>query len=99
MRTLIKLTKGRPRVYIILKTPQAKSKFLKQATTEGFILGNKLPKNCKCNDIMIIHSDYTLNYCVGAIAHMCLHQSESTRVDFEKYISGFNDYLIGEKEL
>lgn len=40
MRTLIELTKDKPRVFIALKTPHAKAEFLKQATDEGFMLGD-----------------------------------------------------------
>lgn len=99
MRTLIELTQNKPRVFIILKTPHAKAEFLKQATDEGFMLGDKLPINCKCDKVMIIHSDYTLNYCVGTATNMCFHSSKSSRVDFDKYMNGSDDYLIGGNEL
>lgn len=95
MRTLIELTKDKPRVFIVLKTPHAKAEFLKQASAEGFVLGDKLPENCKCNNVMIIHSNYTMNYCVGMAANMCLNHSVS--VDYEKYMDGSDDYLIGVK--
>lgn len=95
MRKLIDLTKGKERVFIVLKTPHAKAEFLKQATEEGFMLGDNLPVNCKCNDIMIIHSDYTVNYCAGMAAMMCLNHSES--VDFETYMSGSDNYIIRRK--
>lgn len=92
MRTLIELTKDKPRVFIALKTPHAKAEFLIQATTEGFMLDDNLPINCKCNTVMIIHSDYTMNYCVGMAANMCLNHS--VYVDYEKYMNGSDDYLI-----
>lgn len=97
MRTLIDLTKDKDRVFIVLKTPHAKAEFLKKATDEGFMMGKKLPINCECGSIMIIHSDYTISYCVGMAANMLCHSSEN--VDFEKYINGFDDYLTGADRL
>ncbi len=94
MRTLIELTKDKPRVFTALKTPHAMAEFLKQTTEEGFMLGDKLPIHCKCNNLMIIHSDYTMNYCTGMAAYMCSNHSEL--VDFERYMSGEEDYLINE---
>ena len=94
MRTLIELTKDKSREFIALKTPHAMAEFLKQATAEGFMLGDQLPINCKCNNLMIIHSDYTMNYCTGMSAYMCANHSQL--VDFEKYMNGEEDYLINE---
>lgn len=93
MRTLIELTKGKPRVFIALKTPHSKAEFLKQATAEGFVLNDKLPENCKGGVVMIIRSDYTMDYYVGFAAWKCLNLFAS--VDYEKYMSGSDDYLIG----
>lgn len=95
MRTLIELTKDKPKVFIALKTPHAKAEFLKQATAEDFVLDDKLPENYKGGVVMIIRSDYTMNYYVGMAAWMCLNHSVS--VDYEKYMNGSEDYLIGVK--
>lgn len=92
MRKLVDLTKGKERVFIALKTPHSKAEFLKQATEEGFMLGDNLPANCKCGDFMIIHSDYTMSQCTGVITWMALNHSE--HIDFEKYMSGSDDYVI-----
>lgn len=97
MRKLIDLTKGKERVFIALKTPHAKAEFLKQATEEGFMLGDNLPTNCSCDDFMIIHSNYTVNYCVGMATNMALNHSD--HIDFEKYINGSVDYVIRRNEL
>jgi hypothetical protein len=99
MQKLIDLTKGQPRVFIILSTPHAKAEFLKQATDEGFMLGKKLPTQCKCENVMIIHDNYTINYCVGMATNMLYHQPNSLRVDYEKYIEGASDYFVGVDEL
>lgn len=84
MRRLIDLAKGYPRVFIRLNSPQEKAEFLKQATKEGFMLGDKLPSQCKCDDIMIIHEDYTLNYCVGMSTNLLLHLEQSKVINFSE---------------
>ena len=86
MKKLIDLTKGQPRVFIELKTAHAKSEFMKQADTEGFMLGGKLPSQCKCESVMIIHSDYTMNYCVGMATNLLYHNSQACIVDYEEYV-------------
>lgn len=91
MRTLIDLTKDKERVFVVLKTPHAKAEFLKLCDAEGFMLGNKLASACECDKVMIIHPDYTVCYCVGMATTMCYHHSE--KVDFEKYISGADEYI------
>lgn len=83
MSRLIDLTKGYPRVFVRLKTAHEKAEFLKQATEEGFLLGVKLPSQCECEDIMIIHDDYTMNYCVGMSTNWLLHSSVSKVVNYE----------------
>lgn len=95
MRTLIDLTKDKERVFIVLKTPHARAEFLKQCDMEGFLLGKRLVSACECERIMIIHPDYTVNYCVGMATNMLYHRSE--KVDFEKYVDGEADYLYNEE--
>ena len=87
MQKLIDLAKGYPRVFIRLKTPHEKAEFLRQATEEGFMIGNKLPSQCECNDVMIIHENYTLNYCVGTATNWLLHSKQAKVVDFSDIIN------------
>ena len=82
MQKLIDLAKGYPRVFVRLRTPHEKAEFLKQATEEGFMIGNKLPSECDCDDVMIIHDDYTMNYCVGTSTNLLLRSSQSKVVDY-----------------
>jgi hypothetical protein len=42
---------------------------------------------------MIIHDNYTINYCVGMATNMLYHQPNSLRADYEKFING-DDYII-----
>ena len=90
MRKLIDLVKGKERVYINLRSEQAKIDFLKQAEAEGFRILGKLPTECKCDNVMIIHDDYSIVRLAtwGAVApYSC-----SERVDFEKYMRGDSHY-------
>lgn len=84
MQKLIDLTKGHERVFINLRSAHAKAGFLKQAEEEGFMLGSKLPTQCECESVMIIHSDYTLNYCVGMAANWLYHSKQSVVVDYDE---------------
>ena len=83
MQKLIDLTKGHERVFIKLNSANAKAAFLKQAEAEGFMLGDKLPTQCRCDSVMIIHSDYTINYCVGMAANWLYHSKQATVVEYD----------------
>lgn len=82
MQKLIDLAKGYPRVFIRLNSPHEKAKFLKQATDEGFSIGNKLPTECECDDVMIIHDDYSMCYCVGMSTNWLFHSRQSKVVNY-----------------
>ena len=82
MQKLIDLAKGHPRVFVKLNNSHEKAEFLKQATEEGYLLGGKLPSECRCDDVMIIHDDYTMNYCVGTSTNWLLHSKQSKVVNY-----------------
>ena len=84
MQKLIDLAKGHPRVFVRLNNPHEKAEFMKHATEEGFLLGGKLPSECRCDDVMIIHEDYTMNYCVGTSTNWLLHSSQSKVVAYSE---------------
>lgn len=90
MRRLSDLVKGKSGVYINLHSKQAKVDFLKQAEIEGFRINGKLPTECECDNVMIVHDDYTIVRLAswGAVApYPC-----SEIVDFEKYMRSDLDY-------
>ena len=70
MQKLIDLTEGEKRVFVHLNSAKAMSVFLKQAEAEGFMINGKLPTHCKCEKIMILHSDYTISYMHGFVVSM-----------------------------
>ena len=83
MQRLMDLTKGQERVFIELDTKEKRLAFLKQAEEEGFTIGGKPPTRCRCDWIMILHPDYTINHVVGAVATMLYHSKQSVKVKYE----------------
>lgn len=83
MQKLIDLTKGKKRVFIELDSEEKKLAFLKQAEEEGFTISGKAPTSCRCDSVMILHPDYTLNYAVGTITTMLYHSNQSVKVKYE----------------
>lgn len=83
MQKLIDLTKGYERVFIELETEEKKLVFLKQAEEEGFTISGKAPTQCRCDSVMILHSDYTINYVVGAVTTMLYHSNQSIKIKYE----------------
>lgn len=83
MQKLIDLTKGQERVFIELDTEEKKLAFLKQAEEKGFTISGKAPTSCRCDSVMIIHPDYTINYVVGAVTTMLYHSKQAVKVKYE----------------
>ena len=83
MQKLIDLTKGHERVFIELETEEKKLAFLKQAEEEGFTIGGKSPIQCRCDAVMIVHPDYTINYVVGSVTSMHYHSNQSVKVKYD----------------
>ena len=82
MQRLMDLTKGQERVFIELDTKEKRHAFLKQAEEEGFTIGGKPPTRCRCDSVMILHPDYTMNYVTGAITTMLYHSNQSVKVKY-----------------
>ena len=80
---LIDLTKGEKRVFVHLNSAKAMSDFLKQAEAEGFMINGKLPTHCKCENIMILHSDYTISYMHGWAICAAYGASDGKNVQYE----------------
>ena len=86
MQKLIDSAKGQPRVFVRLNSPHEKAVFLKRAAEEGFLLGGRLPSECRCDDVMIIHDDYTVSYCVGTSTNWLYHYGGAKIIDFASFI-------------
>ena len=83
MQRLIDLVKGHERVFIELDSEEKILAFLKQAEEEGFTISGKAPTSCRCDSVMILHPDYTINYVVGAVTTMLYHSNQSVKVKYE----------------
>lgn len=100
MRTVSDLTKMDGRVYVYLCNDTVRRKFLLDAETEGFTLGDGVnPTKRPMDDIYAVNRNHTLNF-IGWAGHMAYHNPRAVfgigliRVDYEKYILGFMDYVI-----
>lgn len=100
MRTVSDLTKMDGRVYVYLCNDTVRRKFLLDAETEGFTFGDgENPTKRPMDDIYAVNRNHTLNF-IGWAGHMAYHNPRAVfgigliRVDYEKYILGFMDYVI-----
>lgn len=100
MRTVSDLTKMDGRVYVYLCNDTVRRKFLLDAETEGFTFGDGVnPTKRPMDDIYAVNRNHTLNF-IGWAGHMAYHNPRAVfgigliRVDYEKYILGFMDYVI-----
>ena len=50
---------------------------------EGFTIGGKSPTQCRCDAVMIVHPDYTINYVVGSVTTMHYHSNQSVKVKYD----------------
>lgn len=99
-RTIKNLAAMNGRVYVRFATQEGSIRFLKMAEDEGFTFGDGVkPTQRECGEIMAVNHDNTLNY-VGYIGSMAFQAGAEKigdetliRIDFEKYVSGEDDYL------
>lgn len=95
MRRLIDLTNGENRVFIHLTNGKAMSDFLKQAEAEGFVINGKLPTQAACEQVMILHSDYTISYLYGWVISTVFGHTKAKHVDYAKYKNEDTNYYCG----
>lgn len=102
-RTIANLLNHEGRVYVYLRGTNLAKIFLKQAAAEGFTFGDGAnPQSRETSDIFALNDDFTINY-VGWAGHMAFHNTFSdpasrlVRVDFGKYLSGNENYIITDK--
>lgn len=102
-RTIANLLNCEGRVYVYLRGTNLAKIFLKQAAAEGFTFGDGAdPQSREASDIFALNDDFTINY-VGWVGHMAFYSTFSdpasrlVRVDFGKYLSGSENYIITDK--
>ena len=96
MRTIRELVGKEEKVYILLRSKSIRYRFMADAAMEGITYGDGLPATDReVDDIMALCPNGTICF-LGWAGHMCYHHSEGSvlRIDYERYISGAEDYLI-----
>ena len=99
MRTIKELVKTNEKVYILLKTQAIRYRFMGDAEREGITYGDGAkPTERAVDDIMALHADGTICF-LGWAGRMAYHHSKNaaTRIDYEKYIDGADDYVISRE--
>lgn len=86
------------KVYVRFSCNELCKEFYQKAEKEGFRFGNIKPTECEPNDLIAIQEDLKLAF-VGFAGHLAYHNPQAvagglTRIDYERYISGDEDYLI-----
>jgi len=96
MRTIRNLIKEEKKVYIYLQNKATEYRFMSDAECEGITFGDGVkPTERQVDDIMALHDDGTICF-LGWAGRMAYHYSKNAvkRIDYKKYIEGFEDYLI-----
>ena len=96
MRTIRELIGKEEKVYILLRNKPIRYRFMADAAMEGITYGDGTPATDReVEDIMALTPDGTICF-LGWAGHMCyrLRKEHSLRIDYEKYMSDAEDYLI-----
>ena len=96
MRTIRELVGKEEKVYILLRNKPIRYRFMADAAMEGITYGDGTPATDReVEDIMALTPDGTICF-LGWAGHMCYHLREehTLRIDYEKFITGAEDYLI-----
>lgn len=96
MRTIRELVGKEEKVYILLRSKSIRYRFMADAAMEGITYGDGTPATDReVEDIMALQSDGTVCF-LGWAGHMCyqLREDHVLRIDYEKFITGAEDYII-----
>lgn len=97
MRTIRNLINREKKIYIILRTKEMEYRFMSDAAREGITFGDGVKATERnVEDIMLLQADGTICF-LGFVGRMNYHYNKhkSVCIDYEKYINGDVDYLIG----
>ncbi len=104
MRTVTELSKLKGKVYVYLNNQTVEKKFLMDAEAEGFTFGDgERPTQRSGSGLYVVNRDWTISF-VGLAGHMAFQSAtmvgdqELIRVDYEKYVFGFDDYLMNKEK-
>ena len=100
-RTLDSLRAAYPgKIYIWFEDDEIYGKFLKDAEAQGYLMGIVEPSKCDWpRDIVSLCFDKKILAC-NIISHWAFNEGEGiARVDYGRFISGAEDYLIEGEEI
>ena len=100
-RTVKNISGMEGRAYVYLSNDEIGNKFMQMAEDEGFTFGDGVkPTERQYAEVMAVNHNATINY-VGVNGRMAFGSGAKTigdevliRIDFEKYLSGDESYLI-----
>ena len=100
-RTIKNISGMEGRAYVYLSNDEIGNKFMQMAEDEGFTFGDGVkPTERQYAEVMAVNHNSTINY-VGVNGRMAFGSGAKTigdealiRIDFEKYLSGDESYLI-----
>lgn len=100
-RTIKNISGMEGRAYAYLSNDEIGNKFMQMAEDEGFTFGDGVkPTERQYAEVMVVNHNSTINY-VGVNGRMDFGSGAKTigdealiRIDFEKYLSGDESYLI-----
>lgn len=101
---LRKMREGGPadsrKIQVYCRSINIAERFLKDAEAEGFTFSDGVsPSQKETSDLFALHKDWTINY-EGWAGHILFKNPDSllrgrlVRIDYGKYISGAEDYVI-----
>lgn len=94
MRTIRELIGKEDKVYFLLRSRAIRYRFMSDAELEGITYGDGVkPTYREVDEIMALKADGSLCF-LGWAGHTCYHHSKGNVlcVDYEKYISGSENY-------
>ena len=97
MRTIRELIGRGDKVYILLRSKAIRYRFMADVTMEGIGYGDGMAATERmADDVMALCPDGTICY-IGWAGRMGYHNFRCgtiVRIDYEKYISGAEDYIL-----
>lgn len=107
MRTITNLYNKGDVVFIKVRHQAMAERLWKDALAEGFLIEGKAKiEDIEMNDTVYwLHNNFKINSISGFVSHMfygslCKENDGKSvvRIDYEKYINGFDNYYITESE-
>ena len=94
MRTIEELRKNYDgKLHIYCKDKETAERFLNDAEKEGFMFGTIKPTDSHTSDIFAVEDNHKVAH-VSTVGRIAFQNGMSTRIDYDKYISGAENYMF-----